>query len=226
MHRFSCLAVGVGLVLSQALPCLGQERVVPREGTEWCDIWMTNANRTDLPRVLLIGDSVTRGYTSAVEKQLAGKMYVARLATSRCVGDPVLLAEVAAVLGGTAFDVIHFNNGLHGVGAVSEAEYAKYLPQLLAQIRRLAPKAKLIWASCTPWHVAGNFAAFDPNNEHVKERNRIAAELMARENIPVDDLYATVSTHPEWSADTLHYNAKGTEAEGAQVAAAVLKFLK
>jgi len=203
-----------------------QTRVVPREGTEWCDIWIANANKTDLPRVLLIGDSVTRGYSSAVDKELAGKAYVARLATSRCVGDPVLLAEVAAVLVGTTFDVIHFNNGLHGVGSVSEAEYAKFLPELLAHIRKLAPKAKLIWASCTPWHVAGNFSAFDVNNAHVLERNKIAAELMAREGIPVDDLYTMVASHPEWSSDVLHYNAKGTAAEGAQVAAEVLKLLK
>ena len=35
-----------------------------------------------LPRVLLIGDSITRGYYPAVEKQLAGKACVARLTTS------------------------------------------------------------------------------------------------------------------------------------------------
>ena len=32
--------------------------------------------------------------------------------TSCCVGDPVLAAEVALVLGSEQFDVIHFNNGL------------------------------------------------------------------------------------------------------------------
>lgn len=226
MRCFFRLLGLVGFIWLPANVSQAQTRTVPREGTEWCDIWVANANKTDLPRVLLIGDSVTRGYSAAVDKQLTGKAYVARLATSRCVGDPVLLAEVAAVLGGTSFDVIHFNNGLHGVGAVSEAEYAKFLPELLAHIRKLAPKAKLVWASCTPWHVAGNFAALDPNNAHVLERNKIAAELMTREGIPVDDLYTTVVGHPEWSADTLHYNAKGTEAEGAQVAAAVLKLLK
>ena len=226
MFRNVGLVVLAGLVFLPFGAVLAQTRTVPREGTEWCDIWMTNANKTDLPRVLLIGDSVTRGYSGTVEKQLAGKAYVARLATSRCVGDPVLLAEVSAVLGGTAFDVIHFNNGLHGVGAVSEAEYGKYLPELLALVRKLAPQAKLVWASCTPWHRAGDFAKFDASNAHVLERNRIAAALMAQEHIPVDDLYTTVAGHPEWSADLLHYNAKGIEAEGAQVAKAVQALLK
>ena len=226
MKQSPFLMLLVGLALVALDGAKAQERVVPREGTEWCDIWVANADKKDLPRVLLIGDSVTRGYSKAVDTALTGKAYVARLATSRCVGDPVLLAEAAAVLGGTSFDVIHFNNGLHGVGAVTEAEYAKFLPEFLAHIRKLAPKAKLIWASCTPWHVAGKFTEFDPKNEKVKERNRIAAELMKKENIPVNDLYTTVAQHPEWCADPLHYNAKGTEAEGTQVAAAVMALLK
>ena len=45
------------------------------------------------------------------------------------------------MLGAESFDVIHFNNGLHGIGAVSEKEYAEFLPQMLAHIRKLAPKA-------------------------------------------------------------------------------------
>ena len=33
-----------------------------RERIEWADIWVTDADKDDLPRVLLIGDSITRGY--------------------------------------------------------------------------------------------------------------------------------------------------------------------
>ena len=46
-----------------------------RERIEWADIWVTDADKNDLPRVLLIGDSITRGYFDGVEKQLAGKAY-------------------------------------------------------------------------------------------------------------------------------------------------------
>ncbi len=211
------------LALSSFSPAA--DRVVPREGTEWCNIWMPNANRHDLPRVLLIGDSVTQGYGPDVEKQLEGKAYVARLATSRCVGDPVLHTEIASVLGSDTFDVIHFNNGLHGIGSVSEKEYAEFLPQLLAHIRQLAPKAKLIWATCTPSHVNGKFEQLAPNNVNVTERNRISTELMAREGIPVNDLYALMLPHPECCADGLHYKAEGKAMQGKQVAAEILKVL-
>src|SRR6188472_1151772 len=69
-----------------------------RESIEWCDIWISHANETNLPRVLLIGDSIARDYYPEVEKRLAGKAFVARLATSRFVADPVLLKEIELVL--------------------------------------------------------------------------------------------------------------------------------
>src|SRR5215472_14441734 len=93
-----------------------------REAIEWCDIWISHANETNLPRVLLIGDSISRAYYPEVETRLAGKAFVARLATSRFVADPQLLKELALVLDETKFDVIHFNNGMHG-WQHSEEEY-------------------------------------------------------------------------------------------------------
>ena len=43
---------------------VGQLNAAPpgRESIEWCDIWITHANETNLPRVLLIGDSIARDY--------------------------------------------------------------------------------------------------------------------------------------------------------------------
>src|ERR1700689_5014016 len=102
-----------------------------REAIEWCDIWISHANETNLPRVLLIGDSITRAYYPEVEKHLAGKAYVARLATSRFISDPVLLQEIALVLDNTKFDIIHFNNGMHG-WQHSEKEYGDAFPGFLA----------------------------------------------------------------------------------------------
>src|SRR3954471_16722763 len=66
-----------------------------RENTEWLDVYITNTNAAGLPRILLIGDSITREYHSVVEKALKGKAFVGRLATSKSLGDPALLDEVA-----------------------------------------------------------------------------------------------------------------------------------
>src|SRR5580658_9892873 len=105
------LAAGFAINLASAEPSATPPS---REAIEWCDIWISHANETNLPRVLLIGDSIVRDYYPEVEKHLAGKAFVARLATSRFVADPVLLKEIALVLDNTKFDIVHFNNGMHG----------------------------------------------------------------------------------------------------------------
>ena len=49
---------------------------------------MPDTNSTGLPRVLLIGDSITRSCYPAVEAKLKGKAYCARIATSKALDTP------------------------------------------------------------------------------------------------------------------------------------------
>ena len=99
-----------------------KDRIV-REEIEWLDVWVPGNSNKTLPRVLLIGDSMARGYYKEVEDKHKGKAVVGRLTTSKSLGDPAFLAEVKLILSQTRFDVVHFNNGLHGWG-YTEAEYA------------------------------------------------------------------------------------------------------
>ena len=74
---------------------LAQKHGVPvRESIEWLDVWMPDTNDSGLPRILLIGNSITRGYYPEVQKILTGKAYVARLTTSKSIGDPALSKEI------------------------------------------------------------------------------------------------------------------------------------
>lgn len=198
-----------------------------RESIEWCDIWISHANETNLPRVLLIGDSIARDYYPEVEKRLAGKAFVARLATSRFVADPVLLREVELVLNGAKFDVILFNNGMHG-WQHTEAEYQKGLPKFIKAIRAGAPKARLLWATTTSLR-NGKDVTYDTkaeySDERIAARNALAAELMAARKIPTVDLNAAVRGHPEFHSDNVHFNGQGTQILAAQVSAAVGKLV-
>src|ERR1700733_8668413 len=197
------------------------------ESIEWCDIWISHANETNLPRVLLIGDSIVRDYYPEVEKRLAGKAFVARLSTSRFAADPVLLKEIELVLDGTKFDVIQFNNGMHG-WQHSEAEYGKALPKVLRTIRAHAPKAKLIWATTTPLR-DGKGVTYDTkaeySDERIAARNAIAAEFATAQKIPTDDLNAAMRGHPEFHGDNVHFNGQGTQIQAGQVSAEIEKLL-
>ncbi|HWD92133.1 MAG TPA: SGNH/GDSL hydrolase family protein [Verrucomicrobiae bacterium] len=190
------------------------------ESIEWCDIWVSHANETNLPRVLLIGDSITRDYYPGVEKSLEGKAYVTRLATSRFAGDPVLLQEIALVLDNTKFDIIHFNNGMHG-WQHTEEEYRKAFPNLVKTIRVQAPHAKLIWATTTPLKAAQPHSPTDPSDDRIAARNAIGLAAIQGQNIAVDDLNALVRGHPEYHSDNVHFNSQGIQLEAQQVAASI-----
>lgn len=199
---------------------------IAREGIEWCDIWITQASETKLPRVLLIGDSITRGYYGKVAETLDGKACVARLTTSKSIGDPALLAEVALVVGQYPFQVIHFNNGLHGFG-YTEEEYRAQFPELLTTIRKHAPGAKLIWATTTPVRTSGDAKSFAPQTERVKVRNEIARQCTSKEGIAVNDLFGLVENHPEYfSGDGVHLNAQGIAVQAEQVVRKIQEALK
>jgi len=219
-----CLAAGFASSVAAAKP----DAALPaREAIEWCDIWISHANETNLPRLLLIGDSIVRDYYPEVEKRLVGKAFVGRLATSRFVADPVLLKEIETVLDSTKFDVIVFNNGMHG-WQHNEAEYRKAFPKLIKAIRAHAPKAKLIWATTTPLR-NGEDVTYDTkaeySDERIAARNAVAAEIVAAQKIPTVDLNAAVRGHPEFHSDNVHFNGQGSQILAAQVCTAVEKLL-
>ena len=196
-----------------------------RERIEWIDIWVTDADKDDLPRVLLVGDSITRGYFGDVEKHLAGKAYRARLTTSKCVSDPSFNDDLQLLLKQYNFSVIHFNNGLHGWG-YTEDQYRDGLLKTVVAVKKDAGDAKLIWATTTPVREKTNLEAFADRTDRVKVRNRLASEIMTEQHIPTDDLFELVKDHAEWtSGDGVHFNGHGNEALAKQVAESVLENL-
>ena len=225
ISRFIAL---IGVLVVGVADTRGAEPAGPRvirESIEWLDVWVPGNNTKDVPKVLLIGDSITRGYFGTVENQLKGSAIVCRLATSKSLGDPGLVAEVKLVLSQARFDVVHFNNGMHGWG-YTEAEYAGALPEMLDVLRQGAPKAKLILAATTPVrNDKGDLIA--EKTDRVRARNKAVAELASKEKIPVNDLFGAVIEKPElFSKDGVHLTGKGSETLGVEVARAIKAVLK
>jgi hypothetical protein len=215
------------IFINVILPKLNAGSPPFREAIEWCDIWISHANETNLPRVLLIGDSITRDYYPEVEKRLAGKAFVARLATSRFVSDTVLLNEIRTVLQGAKFDVVQFNNGMHG-WQHTEEEYRNAFPKLIKTIRTYAPKAKIIWASTTPLR-NGKDVTYDTkaaySDERIAARNRLAAEIVSAQKISTVDLNAAVRDRPELHSDNVHFNGDGSKILASEIAAKIEQLL-
>ena len=145
-----------------------------------------------LPRVLLIGDSISIGYTLEVRKLLTGKVNVHRIPTN---GGPTTrgVTELDHWLGTNHWDVIHFNWGLHdlklmtnGEPQVRLADYETNLRQLVAKLK--ASGAKLIWASTTP--VPEGKLNPPRRVADVTSYNQAALRVMQEAGVTVNDLHA------------------------------------
>lgn len=154
-----------------------------------------------LPRVLLIGDSISIGYTVPVREQLQGAANVHRPLTN-CGPTIKGVAEIDKWLGDGKWDVIHFNWGLHDLKymgpnnenladpksadshqQVPPDEYEKNLRILVARLKKTG--AKLIWRSTTPVPKGAKGRVVGDSQKY----NQIAARIMKENDIPIDDHY-------------------------------------
>jgi lysophospholipase L1-like esterase len=177
------------------------------------------------PRVLLIGDSISIGYTPATTKLLADKAVVKHHAGN--AQDTVNgLKLLQAWLKDGPYDVIHFNWGLwdlvDGGKAVPIADYEKNLRELVKQLR--ATNAKLIWASTTPVPEINGRKRRDTD---VVAYNTVAKKIMEENNIPIDDLYSFAKPQLEklQKKNDVHFTEEGSAALARQVAASIQKVL-
>ena len=169
-----------------------------------------------LPRVLLIGDSVSRGYTQPTRAALAGVANVHR-APANCGPTAAGVKNLEVWLGGGKWDVIHFNFGIHDRGTPA-ADYVQRLEAIVARLEKTG--AKLVWASTTP--IPDN-PAQKQTARSIVEKNALAAEVMRKHGIPTDDLFAALTPRLAdlQNPNDVHFTAAGYEFLGAQVAAAI-----
>ncbi|MGE4490145.1 MAG: SGNH/GDSL hydrolase family protein [Kiritimatiellales bacterium] len=217
----------VSIVLTAGLTAMSEEgepeqtQKIVREKIEWCDIWIPSAPETDLPRVLLVGDSITKGYYESVCKDLEGIAYCSKFATSACVSDPAFGEQLKAMFSQYKYDIVHFNNGLHGTGYTEEEYQAGYKKALL-YIKNESPSSKIILALSTSLN-----SESDKNylNSRINERNRIVRELGKKYNAEINDLYSISKDHPEYYKDPHHFKPEAIELQSRQVSDIIRKLL-
>ena len=175
-----------------------------------------------LPRVLLIGDSISRGYTQAVRKVMAGKANVHR-APENCGPTANGVKKIDIWLGDGKWDVIHFNFGIHD-RKTPAADYEQRLEALIARMKQTG--AKLIFATTTP--VPPDTKDGPEIVAQIAEKNEIATRVMQKHGVLINDLHAFLSPQLAGIANPqdVHFNAKGYELMGQQVAKSVEAALK
>ncbi|HEY6170568.1 MAG TPA: SGNH/GDSL hydrolase family protein [Verrucomicrobiae bacterium] len=189
-----------------------------------------------LPRVLLIGDSISMGYALPVRELLKGKANVHRIPAN---GGPTIngLKNLNAWLGDSKWDVIHFNWGLHDLKYIQDdpskradpkasgahlqvplADYEKNLRELVGQLK--ATGAKLVWCNTTPvvegsdGRIAGDEMKY----------NEAAARVMTEAGVPTNDLHSHAKAKLkefQLPDGNVHFTGDGYKYLAEKVAAAI-----
>lgn len=167
-----------------------------------------------LPRLLILGDSISRGYTLAVRSALAGRVNVHR-APANCGPTATGLAKLDVWLGDGKWDFITFNFGIHDRATPPDV-YRANLRVLLDRLR--ATGARVYWVRTTPAPSGPNAESFTP--DQCEALNQIADRLMREENIPLVDVHAALAPKlAEYQLpDNVHFNGKGSAVMAAEIA--------
>ena len=197
-----------------------------------------------LPRVLIVGDSISIGYTVGVRKLLEGKANLHR-PLANCGPTHTAVKKIDEWLqtggDGKKWDVIHFNWGLHDLkymGAdgsnladpknaknhqqVPPAEYEKNLTALVEKLK--ATGAKLIWRNTTP--VPPGTKGRLPGDSVIY--NKIATKIMTANDIPTHDLYTVSKERMDelMLPANVHFKPAGSKVLAELVTARILEELK
>jgi lysophospholipase L1-like esterase len=181
-----------------------------------------------LPRVLLIGDSISIGYTEPVRAELTNKANLHRIPENGAA-TIVGVKNLENWLSSSKWDVIHFNFGLHDL-RLDDGKHQVPLPDYETNLRTIVQRlqktgARLIWATTTP--VPDAEVKPPRRNSDVIAYNAAAAKIMTESGIPIDDLYALIN--PRLAELQLpanvHYTLPGYNVLGHQVAESILRAL-
>ena len=199
-----------------------------REYAEWNDFWWEKAGDFSRHRVLLIGDSITRSYRDTVQAiYKPERIAIDKLCGSRCAGDPILTAELDLATGplnGYKYDIIHFNNGLHGGcndTMIPLETYKQGIREIVEVLRRNQPQAKLVLVTSTHLSAKGDqsFVIDEELNRFILERNDFIREYAAENGFPVNDLWKLVAGSPTFPhQDGVHFEPEAADRLAEHVA--------
>ena len=192
-----------------------------------------------LPRVLLIGDSISIGYTLPVRELLKGKVNLHRIPTN---GGATIkgLEQIDSWIGKKKWDVIHFNWGLHdlkymgpngenlfpkekgGKVQVALVKYKKNLERLVSRLNKTG--AKLIWRNTTPIPPGSRGRYVGDSISY----NSAASLVMIRHGIPTHDLFTLSRERMKeiMKPANVHFTEEGSKVLAESVAEVILEALK
>ena len=156
-----------------------------KEDIEWLRIWCEDTNVTNIPRVALIGDSITEGYYQFVKEELQGIAKVDCLTTSYSIASEIYGNIIKWFVKDSEYDVVHFNYGLHAYSVNGEI----YESRCREMVETFLKKSKVILATTTTVLDETLQRENESWKEKVIERNEKIVRVSEEFDLEIDDLY-------------------------------------
>ena len=181
-----------------------------------------------LPRILLLGDSISIGYTLPVRRAMKGIANVHRPPTN-CTSSRNGTRHIDEWLGSGPWAIVHVNFGLHdcvrdnGVLAVPIEEYCSNLEIIFGRLRDTG--ARLAWANTTLvptdllYRDPGSGSLLEYREADVDAYNDIATQIAQRYGAEIDalDAWARPRLADLQIPNDIHFTREGYAALGKQV---------
>lgn len=189
-----CGVVVAALLLGVSSFALGETPVAKPAGTpkKGDPAFAPVTDDPKLPRVLIIGDSISIGYTVPLQKELVGKANVHRIPVN---GGPSSrgVEQIDSWLGDGHWDLIQFNFGLHDLRAMDGRPHQITIEDYESNLRKLVDRlektgAVLIWRNTTP---VPEGAQSRKTGDEIRY-NAVAEKIMKEHGIEIDDHYSFV----------------------------------
>jgi hypothetical protein len=195
-----------------------------RENIEWTNMRWNDAPDNCKARILLVGDSIVVGHEKLLQEIVKDEYCIDSFATAKCVSDVDYMKELDYMLASKDYDLVIFNNGLHGFD-ISDEAYEENLEEVLINLNKRVKK--LAWRTSTPIRSKEDLNNFESEKTpRVIRRNSFAAKVTAKLNIPVLDLYTPMAENVDYfSPDAIHYNEQGKETQAKMLAEFIKEIL-
>ena len=197
-----------------------------------------------LPRILVVGNSISMGYRKYITEHFKGKAYIDYWVGGSWIDPNSVRGKNSAVkrawrgvLGNGPYDVITWNAmTLHmwwPPERCPEETLAPNMTEVVEYLKVMAPKTKVIWVRGTPARENlsdGTPTLNNPRNNIIVRYNRIVDEVMKKHGIPEVDLYAIAEnqlhTVTKGSVDLVHWKPEVYQIMAQEIIKEIEKYLK
>ena len=194
-----------------------------------------------LPRILVIGDSISMGYRGFISKYFKDKAYVdywvggAWLDPNSVKGEnSKVKTSWKGVLSNGPYDVVSWNSmTLHmwngAPGRCPEDTYPGNMTEVVEFLKKTVPETKFIWIRCTPCTTTAEGKPVVINmdrTERIIKFNKMTDEIMGKYGIPEVDLYALCEKNLDKSSkDGVHWNQDASQLMADEIIKVIEKLL-